>query len=376
MKNYIVLFLTSFFLLSSCGKSEPNENIVPTETPPSIISMTATCFYGSTVVITGANFSSNPTDNTVKFGNIEATVIGATNTSLTVTTPHLGDATATDVTVTTFDMISNVGNIAVDVDQNKVATYEWITHTVKPGVIYKTGQFDLFGSTERRIHVLGVTLNEANTLGIGYSEPKKSTVVICENDYGAVAGINAGYFKMGASDNSNKDPYIRIGGVTIQEGHQNTPQLFTNAALLIHNNAVTVQKFSGSGTNLNRAAAAIPPSQAEDIIVCGPMLITAGAVEDLKMTNEPHNTSSTGRTALGISEDGKRVIIAVVDYGNITGVDMVQLAKIMQALGAFNAMSFDGGGSSTMFVKGQGAGGRVSINGNSMRAVNSVIYVK
>ncbi|HMR83873.1 MAG TPA: phosphodiester glycosidase family protein, partial [Niabella sp.] len=92
-------------------------------------------------------------------------------------------------------------------------------------------------------------------------------------------------------------------------------------------------------------------------------------------------TSSTGRTGLGVSEDGKRVIMVVAEYRTSgvpppTGVSTPQLAKILQALGAFNAMNFDGGGSSSMFVKGLGTNGRVSVNGSSERAVKSVIYVK
>src|SRR5690606_26787365 len=152
-----------------------------------------------------------------------------------------------------------------------VATYDWTEHTVKPGVIYKTGQFTLFGPVQRRIYVLDVTLNASNTLGIGVSTSTAATVTIC-NDYDAVAGVNAGYFPYNGS--SNKDPYIRIDGLTVQAGHLDVNQIFTNSALIIHNNVATVRKFTNSGKNLNLVAAAIPPTQAQNVIVCGPMLIT------------------------------------------------------------------------------------------------------
>lgn len=342
-------------------------------TPPSITSMTATCFYGSTVVILGANFSPNKEENIVRFGDIEATIIETKSTSLTVITPDLGNAIAANVTVTRLDMVSLPWKIDVDLDQNKIATYDWTTHTVKPGVVYKTGQFTLFGSITRRVHVLDVTLDGENTLGIGFSTTNKSTVSMC-NDYDAVAGINAGYFPMsGASD---KDPYIRINGVTVQNGHLGVSQIFTNSVLLIHENVATVRKFTENSTNLNQVAAAIPVSQAQSVIVCGPMLITNGRLDDQNM-NSSHNSSSTARTGLGITTDGKRVFMVVVDYNQgATGVQTPQLAKILQALGAYNAMNFDGGGSSTMFVKDQGDNGRVSINTYSQRSIRSVIYVK
>lgn len=347
--------------------------------PPVITNMTATCFYHSTVVITGTGFSLNKEENTVKFGEVEGTVTEATRTSLTVTAPDLGAATGADVTVTKFgELVSNAVWIDVEPDQNKVATYDWISTALKPGVTHKTGTFTLFGETTRRIHVLDVTLNESNTLGIGLSasnEPStfRNTVTLCnEND--AVAGINAGYFEAGGAD---KDPYIRINGTTMQAGHTSGVSVhFANAALLIHNNVASVRRLGTSGSTLNQVAAAIPVAEAENIIVCGPMLIIDGVIDIVSPTNS-HNTSSVARTGLGVAADG-RVIMVTVDHNNgANGVTTEQLAKILQALGAVNAMNFDGGGSTTMFVKDHGTGGLVNLpSGGVQRNVRSVVYVK
>lgn len=344
-------------------------------TPLSITKVTDVCFTGSTVVLAGNNFSLNKEENIVKFSNVEATVTAVTKTSLTVVTPHLGDATTADITVTKFGVVSNALSISVDADQSKVAAYNWTTHTARQGIVYKTGEFPLFGSSTRRINIIDITLNESNTLGIGFNTTNKSTVAMC-NDYGAVAGINAGYFPIsGATD---KDPYIRINGVKIQDGHTSGVSVhFTNAALLIHNNVASVRRLGTSGSNLNTVAAAIPVSEAENVIVCGPMLITDGVIDIVSPTNS-HNTSLTARTGLGVSADGKRVFMVTVDTGNgSTGMSTPQLAKILQALGAVNAINFDGGGSTTMFVRDHGTSGLVNVpSGGVQRAVRSVIYVK
>ncbi len=343
---------------------------------PSIISSTATCFFNSTVVITGNDFSPNIEDNIVKFGTKKATVIKATSTTLHVTTPDLGDDTNIDVTVTILDKTSNTMRIVVDVDQNKIAKFDWTTHTVKPGVIYKSGQFSLFGSNQRSIYVLDVTLNESNILGIGFSTDNATTVAMC-NDYNAIAGINAGYFPMSGS--SNKDPFIRINGATVQSGHEVTSAIFTNSALIIHKNVAKVTKFTEFVTNLNEIAAKrFPAAEAENMIMCGPILISAGEIESQNMSNS-HNTSKAARTGLGVTTDGKRVFMVVIDTGGgYTGVTTPELAKILQALGAVDAMNFDGGGSTTMFVKDKGDNGRVNSpnGGSTQRKVRSVIYVK
>ncbi|MNL31937.1 hypothetical protein D3C87_1537560 [compost metagenome] len=233
----------------------------------------------------------------------------------------------------------------------------------------------MFGETLRRVYVLDITLNASNTLGIGFTTTDVNTVTMC-NNYNAVAGVNAGYFPFGGA--SDKDPYIRINSTTVQNGHLNVSQIFTNSALLINNNVATVRKFTEAGKNLNLVAAAIPTTEAQNIIVCGPMLISSGVIEALDMSTG-HNYSETGRTGLGVTTDGKRLFMVVVDYGGgVTGVTTLQLAKILQALGAVNAMNLDGGGSSTMFVSNQGANGRVNFptGGTYMRPVRSVIYVK
>lgn len=339
---------------------------------PAITSTTASCFYNSVVEIKGSNFGTDKEKLQVKFGDQTATLVEVADTKLKVLTPNLGDVTNAKVTVSKGETVSNSVSIAVDSDLNKIAIHNWTESSVRTGVEYKSGQLNVFGSS-RRIHILDIELTAENKLGIGVASPHKNTVAIC-NDYGAVGGINAGYFPLGSS--TAKDPYIRIDGVTVQTGDLGVSQMFTNSALLIHNNVATVRKFINSGTNLNEVAAAIPVSQAENIIVCGPMLLTNGTVETLNMSNS-HNSSATGRTGIGVTKDGKRVFMVVVDYNSgATGVTTEQLAKIFKALGADNAMNFDGGGSSTMFVKGQGEAGRVSTNGSAMRSVRSVVYVK
>jgi exopolysaccharide biosynthesis protein len=376
----LLAFIAISIFTTSCKDNTvdvPDTQIPPPKVvvPPSISSITSTCFLGSTVVISGDNFSTTIEDNNVKFGTIKATVTAATKTSLTVTTPDLGSATSANVTVTTSDKVSNSKSIAVDADQNKIVTYAWTSHTVKPGLTYKTGELTLFGTDLRRIFILDVTLNESNTLGIGFTTTDVNTVTMC-NNYSATVGVNAGYFPYMGS--SNKDPYIRINSVAVQNGQTGVSPLFTNSALLINNNVATVRKFSESGNNLNPVAAAIPIAQAQNIIVCGPMLITSGVLETLNMS-EGHNNSLTGRTGLGVNSDGKRVFMVVADTGgSVKGITTPQLAKILQALGSVNAMNLDGGGSSTMFVKNQGDNGRVNFptGGTWMRPVRSVIYVK
>ena len=58
------------------------------------------------------------------------------------------------------------------------------------------------------------------------------------------------------------------------------------------------------------------------------------------------------RTALGISQDNTTLILMVVDgRGDSIGATQEEMVALMQEYGAYNAMHFDGGGSSTMVAK-------------------------
>jgi exopolysaccharide biosynthesis protein len=68
------------------------------------------------------------------------------------------------------------------------------------------------------------------------------------------------------------------------------------------------------------------------------------------------------RTAVGLSEDGRKAVLVVVD-GRSTmsaGVTCRELAEILRELGAHDALNLDGGGSSAMWIRGRGVINRPS----------------
>ena len=67
-------------------------------------------------------------------------------------------------------------------------------------------------------------------------------------------------------------------------------------------------------------------------------------------------TGRNPRTAVGMSKDGKTLYLAVVDGRSSASVGMTcsELGKLMKGLGAEDALNFDGGGSSTMYIAGLG----------------------
>ncbi|WP_394835097.1 phosphodiester glycosidase family protein [Pendulispora rubella] len=85
-----------------------------------------------------------------------------------------------------------------------------------------------------------------------------------------------------------------------------------------------------------------------------PTVLREGAIPD----TSGHATlcKRNPRTAIGLSEDRRTLFIAVVDGRATTRVGMTctELGELMQDLGAHDALNLDGGGSSTMWLEGEG----------------------
>ena len=81
----------------------------------------------------------------------------------------------------------------------------------------------------------------------------------------------------------------------------------------------------------------------------GTMLITGGIA-----AKNTHNVGGTNpRTAVGIDQTGKRLMLVTVDgrTKRSVGMTMQELRDLMFELGAYDAMNFDGGGSTQMVAK-------------------------
>jgi hypothetical protein len=93
-----------------------------------------------------------------------------------------------------------------------------------------------------------------------------------------------------------------------------------------------------------------PPNKYFHALSGDRMLIQSGeVVPDLE------DTESAPRTAVGINHNGRFIYLIVVDGRQpfySAGATFVELADLLKDLGAFYAMSLDGGGSSAMVIEG------------------------
>ena len=81
----------------------------------------------------------------------------------------------------------------------------------------------------------------------------------------------------------------------------------------------------------------------------------AGEAATLEGTLSRNAESRHPRTAIGFSRDSSTLFLLTVDgrSENSGGMTLIELATVMRELGAWQAMNFDGGGSTTMVVAGK-----------------------
>jgi uncharacterized protein (TIGR03382 family) len=133
----------------------------------------------------------------------------------------------------------------------------------------------------------------------------------------------------------------------------------------------------GSRVEIHNAAEtlAFDSTWMKGVVSGHPQLVKAG----VKLATNPASPACptrNPRTAVGLSQDGKTVFMVVVDGRTTTSVGMTctELAALMKNLGAYQAINLDGGGSTTMYLKGTGIVNRPSDGTERVVANHLVVY--
>jgi exopolysaccharide biosynthesis protein len=103
-----------------------------------------------------------------------------------------------------------------------------------------------------------------------------------------------------------------------------------------------------------------------DALITGPLLLYHGQRVRLPETSIVVNRHP--RTCLGITKNG-RVILLTLDgrTDQAIGITLVKLTDMMISLECTNAVNLDGGGSTTMWIRGKPSGGVVNMPSDNKR---------
>ncbi len=250
----------------------------------------------------------------------------------------------------------------------------WTVTTIEDGVVYYA--FDgkeSITNTNQHIYVTDIDLAKPYSIKLGYYNPTTTaSKVFAANN--AVAVINCGYEKAAL--------YLKVNGTTISTitastiGSTDVPQWKSEAALYLNQNQDVRIEFTGKDMTLAqwRTTYAERAKSESTFITSAPMLIDDfepvgesfcdkhpkdqwGSTSSSENPYNHQGSDTNPRTAIAKTEDN-HVLLIVVDgrrNGFAKGISAKNLTKFL--VNNFNpqyALNLDGGGSSTMCVKGQG----------------------
>lgn len=210
---------------------------------------------------------------------------------------------------------------------------------------------------------------------IGAEEKELLTTSEFGNRATAIAAVNGNFFDV---KNGGSVDFVRVDGKTINSNRleKNGNRAFhQRAAVVIEDGKITLKKWDGSSDWEKNIIE-------KNVLLNGPLLIFNGANETLDTV--AFNRLRHPRTCLGIKPNG-RVILLTVDgrNDNSAGMSLVELTKIMRWLGCIDAVNFDGGGSTTLWVNGYPNNGIVNYptdnkkwDHEGQRKVANVILIK
>jgi hypothetical protein len=178
----------------------------------------------------------------------------------------------------------------------------------------------------------------------------------------AVAAINASYFLPFAGGSKGGEDYyphegqpVNASGAVVTAGAVASPietdlDIRVNAIVCFERLMVVIADGQACPAGYSSGVAA------------GPRLLADGARRSFAAFDYNYAATPQPRTAIGISADGRRGWMVVVDgrqEGYSAGSTLQALTDLFVELGASNAINLDGGGSATLVVESEGGEPRI-----------------
>lgn len=203
-------------------------------------------------------------------------------------------------------------------------------------------------TSSQRIHVVKVDLTRKTIRLRATRPPGGKTVPTFASEYGVHVAING--------DFGTRTAPWKTSGLAMGDGDE-----WSNTA------DGTLEGFTAIGRD-NRVEIS-PPAEVvgepedwvSEIVGGRPLVVDAGhalAAEPPWSRDgcDPHFCYLEPRSAIGLSQDGKTLILATIDgrYTGAAGMTTEQVGALMVEFGAWRAINIDGGGSTTLWIESEG----------------------
>lgn len=240
-------------------------------------------------------------------------------------------------------------------DSLRVVNAQWTIDSLD-GMVLKHIHFSHNDCLASNQYVCILEIPSTSSRRLAFScEPQRTKTSEQAFKHKAVAAINGSFFDMALH---NPICYLRING---EEIGINTPQKVDSVHRKYYQYGL-VRLSDG------RMELIVPDSgrmwerqlEGSDIMTAGPMLVWKGRLVPQR-TDKTFVADRHNRTAIGVKNDGTMLFVTVDGRTKESeGLSLPDLSRLMRYLGCTDALNLDGGGSTTMYVKGKPNGGIVN----------------
>ncbi len=263
-----------------------------------------------------------------------------------------------------FFLLTGTKVHAQNIDSILFSNVEWHSHPIKKGIIWKQANIPGIFKTQQEINIIEIDLKKHNKkIHLAALSKSREKTSILAQQHNAILALNGGFFDMkngGAVDFIKVNHQI-INMTVAKSARANAYLAFNHKKLLITDDSTQISDYP-------------------NVLLAGPLLLKDGL--SYPLSKNAFNDNRHPRTAIALKDN--KLILMTIDGRNAKsqGLTLGELEKIFRWYGCQSAMNLDGGGSTTMYIKGQADHGVVNYPSDNKlfdhqgeRAVSNIIYL-
>ena len=251
---------------------------------------------------------------------------------------------------------------------------DWKVTTTPEGLTHKQAQIKGLFNSVQSINLIEIPRSAKMKVGIAGDEGMKRTSQQA-TEKGALAAINGTYYNM-----------VTGNSVCFYKINDQVLDTTTNGEFKSRvNGAIREVKGNIEIIDWNKEIEANYTKNKGSVLASGPIMVDNGRISDWSNCSKSFIETRHPRSAIFTKKNGTIVFLTVDgrSEGNAAGMSIPELAYLAKILGAEDAINLDGGGSTTLWLKGAPENGVLNYPSDNKRfdhkgerSVSNIFYVK
>ena len=258
-------------------------------------------------------------------------------------------------------------------DSIAIVSAQWERTTFADGIVHKRAIIPSLYKGPQHINIIEIPSNRKLHFSIGVDETMVPISQLAPA-HQALAAINGSFYNM---QKGNSVCYLRAGKEVVDTTLTREFKLRVTGAVYTHKKKLRILPWSREIETRYKKKKGV-------VLASGPLLMEDGKTCSWDMCDSSFVATKHPRSAIFTTKNKKTILITVDGRSqeNAIGVSIPELAHLTRILGGMDALNLDGGGSTTLWIKGAPENGVLncpSDNGKfdhqGERKIPNIIYV-